>query len=70
MSNRKEVIGVTIDAKTKKIIDIANSNEFGDLCTGCQSGSDVIGTGRMLEHRGLIVKQIGKGGYVWKLAER
>jgi len=57
------------NASTSEILEYATEEQFLDFCTGCESGSDVMGAARSLEEKGLLKKTLGKGGYKWSLLE-
>jgi hypothetical protein len=55
------------EATTSEILDRTTEEEFLKFCTGCESGSDVMGAARLLEEKGLLKKELVKGGYRWSL---
>jgi hypothetical protein len=52
---------------SKKILELAASDEFKDICTGCVSGDALLRGVKKLEKAGLVQSSLGKGGYKWKL---
>lgn len=52
---------------TAEILEIANTEAFADICTGCAGGDTIAATANQLVERGFIVRKFGKGGYRWQL---
>jgi hypothetical protein len=48
---------------------LAKTIDFPDMCEGCSSGSHIIAAGNFLVEKGIITKELAKGGYRWFLAE-
>ena len=57
-------------ASTKRIIELASTVEFQELCRDCRSGNEVYETAVKLQQTGMITRTPGKGGYVWALVEQ
>jgi len=57
-------------ASTKRIIELASTVEFQELCRDCRSGNEVYETTIRLQQTGMITRTPGKGGYVWALVEQ
>ncbi|MFW9812292.1 MAG: hypothetical protein ACFFF9_07500 [Candidatus Thorarchaeota archaeon] len=53
---------------TTEILEIAQTEEYADLCTDCAGGDAVVAAANKLVEKGLITKKFGKGGYRWQLA--
>ena len=53
---------------TAEILEIARRDEYADICQDCAGGDTFVVAARQLVDKGLITKQIGKGGYRWQLA--
>jgi hypothetical protein len=54
---------------TKRIIELASTPEFQELCRGCKSGVEVYETAMKLQRTGLVFRKPGPGGFLWSLAE-
>ena len=52
---------------TTEILEIARTEDFADICTGCAGGDTIVATANQLVERGLIVRKFGRGGYRWQL---
>ena len=48
---------------------LAKTIDFPDLCEGCSSGSHIISAGNILVEKGIMLKELAKGGFRWFLAE-
>jgi hypothetical protein len=57
-------------ASTKRIIELASTAEFQEVCRDCRSGIEVYETALKLQQTGMITRTPGKGGFVWALVER
>jgi hypothetical protein len=57
-------------ASTKRIIELASTVEFQELCRDCRSGNEVYEIAVKLQKTGMITRTPGKGGYVWALVEQ
>jgi len=55
-------------ASTKRIIELASTPEFQEICRDCKSGVEVYETAMKLQRAGLITRKPGKGGFLWSLA--
>jgi hypothetical protein len=54
---------------TSKILELARSPEFVDICEDCTGGDSFIAAANQLVELGIIQKKFGKGGYLWKMKE-
>ena len=52
---------------SKQILDLATTEEFEVICTGCVSGDSFLRAVKKLEKLGYIKSSLGKGGYRWQL---
>jgi hypothetical protein len=52
---------------TTEILEIAQTEEYADLCTDCAGGDAFVAAANQLVEKGLITKKFGKGGYRWQL---
>ncbi|MGQ4912054.1 MAG: hypothetical protein ACP6KW_07770 [Candidatus Thorarchaeota archaeon] len=52
---------------TVEILEMAQKEEYADLCTDCAGGDTFVAAANQLVERGLIAKKFGKGGYRWQL---
>jgi hypothetical protein len=57
-------------ASTKRIIELASTVEFQQICRDCRSGIEVYETAMKLQQTGMITRTPGKGGFVWALVEQ
>jgi len=57
-------------ASTKRIIELASTVEFQEICRDCRSGIEVYETALKLQQTGMITRTPGKGGFVWALVEQ
>ncbi|MHA1912297.1 MAG: hypothetical protein ACTSYA_11435 [Candidatus Kariarchaeaceae archaeon] len=48
---------------------LAKTIDFPDVCEGCSSGSHIIAAGNMMVDKGVLRKELAKGGYRWHLIE-
>ena len=48
---------------------LAKTIDFPELCEGCSSGSHIISAGNVLVDKGVLLKELAKGGYRWFLTE-
>ena len=55
---------------TKRIIELASTVEFQEICRDCRSGIEVYETVMKLQQTGMITRTPGKGGFVWALVEQ
>jgi hypothetical protein len=53
---------------TKEVL--SRTKNFPKLCVGCSSGTHVISAGIELIEEGIIMKKLGKGGYIWELGKK
>lgn len=54
---------------SKRILELASTEEFKDICTGCVSGDTFLRAVKQLEKAGIVESKLGKGGYRWKLVK-
>ncbi|HUT82270.1 MAG TPA: hypothetical protein VMZ29_13795 [Candidatus Bathyarchaeia archaeon] len=52
---------------SKRILELASTEEFENICTGCVSGDSFLRSVKKLEKLGYIKSSLGKGGYRWQL---
>jgi hypothetical protein len=57
-------------ASTKRIMELASSSEFQEICRDCRSGVEVYEVATKLQREGLITRTPGRGGFVWALVEQ
>jgi hypothetical protein len=53
---------------TSEILQIARSDEYGDICQDCAGGDTFVIAARQLVDTGFITRKLGKGGYRWQMA--
>ncbi|MHA2090585.1 MAG: hypothetical protein ACW98K_06975 [Candidatus Kariarchaeaceae archaeon] len=53
---------------TKEVL--STTKNFPKLCVGCSSGTHVISAGIELIEEGIVMKILGKGGYIWELMKK
>ncbi len=46
---------------------LTEARKYPDICRGCRSGSNIIRIAMKLLEEGLITREIGKGGFIWKI---
>ena len=54
-------------ASTKRIIELASTPEFEQLCRDCRSGVEVYETAMKLYRLGRITRKPCEGGFMWTL---
>ncbi len=54
-------------ASTSRIIELASTSQFEQLCRDCKSGVEVYDTAMRLYRTGKITRKAGPGGFVWAL---
>ncbi|NHJ39398.1 MAG: hypothetical protein FK731_05140 [Asgard group archaeon] len=52
---------------SKRILELATTEEFEEICTGCVSGDSFLRAVKKMEKYGFIKSSLGKGGYRWQL---
>jgi len=52
---------------TTEILEIAQTEEYADLCTDCAGGDAFVAAANQLVEKGIITKKFGRGGYRWQL---
>ncbi len=56
-------------ASTKRIIELASTDEFKAICKDCKSGIEVYETAMRLNRAGAVVRKPGPGGFLWALVD-
>lgn len=56
-------------ASTKRIIELASTVEFEQLCRDCKSGVEVYDTAMRLYRAGRVSRKPASDGFVWSLVE-
>jgi hypothetical protein len=56
-------------ASTKRIIELASTDEFKAICKDCKSGTEVYETAMRLNRTGGIMRRHGPGGFLWALPD-
>ena len=51
---------------TKKLVEIALSQEFNHHCKGCAAADNVYRAVKKLQEKGFVICHMSKEGYVWK----
>ena len=54
---------------SRRVLELASSDEFKEICTGCASGDSFLRAIKKLEKANLVKSSLGKGGYRWYLNE-
>jgi len=54
---------------SRRILELATTEEFEDICTGCVSGDSFLRAVKKMEKMGVIKSSLGQGGYRWQLLE-
>jgi hypothetical protein len=54
---------------TTEILEIADTDDFAELCIDCAGGDTFVAAANQLVELGLITKKFGKGGYRWQLVK-
>lgn len=62
-----KILESTESLTTTEILEIAQTEEYADLCTDCAGGDAFVAAANQLVEMGLITKKFGKGGYRWQL---
>ena len=57
------------DITSRRVLELASSEEFIEICTGCASGDTFLRAIKKMEKAGLVKSTLGKGGYKWQLIE-
>lgn len=60
---------VTNPLTTSEILEIAQGDDYSDICQDCAGGDTFVVAARQLVDMGFITKTLGKGGYRWQLAK-
>ncbi len=51
---------------TKKLVEIALSQEFNHYCQGCAAADNVYRAVKKLQEKGFVLCHMSKEGYIWK----
>ncbi|MFW9922909.1 MAG: hypothetical protein ACFFDW_06420 [Candidatus Thorarchaeota archaeon] len=62
-----EILKKENDITSRRILELASTDEFKEICTGCASGDSFLRAIKKLEKAGLVKSSLGKGGYSWHL---
>lgn len=54
---------------SKRIIEIALSQEHKDECFGCASADNIFRAIKKLQEKGFVIGHLRKGGYIWELID-
>jgi Fe2+ or Zn2+ uptake regulation protein len=54
---------------SKQIVQIALSQKYDELCTGCGSADNVFRALKKLQEQGIVISCLIKGGYHWQLID-
>lgn len=64
-----EILKKENNITSRKVLELASSDEFVEICTGCASGDSFLRAIKKLEKAGMVKSNLGKGGYRWTLVE-
>ena len=64
-----KILETAISLTTTEILEIAQTEDFTELCTYCNGGDTFVVAANLLVKKGLITKKFGKGGYRWQLVK-
>ena len=64
-----KILESTDSLTTTEILEIAQIEEYTDLCTDCVGGDAFVAAANQLVDMGMITKKFGKGGYRWQLIQ-
>lgn len=64
-----KILEAAISLTTTEILEIAQTDDFTELCTYCNGGDAFVVAANLLVKKGLITKKFGKGGYRWQLVK-
>lgn len=62
------ILRVENPVSTKRIIELASTPEFLEVCRDCKSGSEVYETAMRMHRLGLLNRDPSPGGFMWSLA--
>jgi hypothetical protein len=62
-----KILENTDSLTTNEILEIAQTEEYAELCTDCAGGDAFVAAANQLVEKGMITKKFGKGGYRWQL---
>jgi hypothetical protein len=55
------------ELSSKAILEMAVTEKYKEICTGCVSGDSFLRAVKQLEKADIIDSSLKKGGYYWKL---
>lgn len=55
------------EASTKRILELASTSDFSEICRDCKSGIDVYETAMKLYRLGQVTRKPTDEGFVWRL---
>jgi hypothetical protein len=55
------------EVSTKRILELALTPEFKEICRDCKSGAEVYETAMKLYRLGQVTRKPTDGGFVWRL---
>ena len=64
-----KILETATSLTTTEILEIAQTEDFSELCTHCNGGDAFVVAANLLVKKGLITKKFGKGGYRWQLVK-
>ena len=72
-TNTREVCVLSIlrvenPVSTRRIIELASTPEFQEICRDCRSGTEVYETTMRMHRLGLLNREPSPGGFLWSLA--
>ena len=62
-----EILKFENNTTSRRVLELASSDEFMEICTGCASGDAFLRGVKKLEKHGIVKSNLGKGGYRWQL---
>jgi len=73
ITNTREVCVLSIlrmenPVSTKRIIELASTPKFQEICRDCRSGTEVYETTMQMHRLGLLNREPSPGGFMWSLA--
>ncbi len=64
-----EILKKENDITSRRVLELASSEEYIEICSGCASGDTFLRAIKKMEKAGLVKSSLGKGGYRWHLNE-
>ena len=55
------------EASTKRILELASTPDFNEICRDCKSGTEVYETAMKLYRLGQVTRKPTDEGFVWRL---